>query len=96
MGTQPITYWQTSSKLVPSEVVRSAGTRQHAARSPRPISVCESRDRRGRILVQSPPDTVAKETIYAADYPPQAARLDYLMKHCINWCAANRPHSESG
>ena len=45
----------------------------------------------GAFLFSRPPTDISKENIYTLTHPPQAARLDYLMRHTINWSVANRP-----
>lgn len=45
----------------------------------------------GAFLFSRPPVDISEENIYTLTHPPQAARLDYLMRHSINWCKENRP-----
>ncbi len=45
----------------------------------------------GAFLFSRPPVDLTKEDLFGLSHPPQAARLDYLMRHSILWCKENRP-----
>ena len=45
----------------------------------------------GAFLFSRPPVDLTKEDLSGLSHPPQAARLDYLMRHSILWCKENRP-----
>jgi hypothetical protein len=45
----------------------------------------------GAFLFSRRPVDLTKEDLFGLSHPPQAARLDYLMRHSILWCKENRP-----
>ena len=45
----------------------------------------------GAFLFVRPPTALDNASIYALTHPPQAARMDYVMRHAIAWCKQNRP-----
>jgi hypothetical protein len=45
----------------------------------------------GAFLFSRRPVDLIREDLFALSHPPQAARLDYLMRHSILWCRENRP-----
>jgi len=45
----------------------------------------------GAFLFSRRPTDLGKEDLFGLSHPPQAARLDYLMRHIILWCRENRP-----
>jgi len=45
----------------------------------------------GAFLFVRPPTALDNASVYALTHPPQAARMDYVMRHAIAWCRQNRP-----
>jgi hypothetical protein len=45
----------------------------------------------GAFLFSRRPVDLTKEDLLRLSHPPQAARLDYLMRHSVLWCKENRP-----
>ena len=48
----------------------------------------------GAFLFSRRPVDLTKEDLFGLSHPPQAARLDYLIRHCMLWCKENRPALE--
>ena len=49
----------------------------------------------GAFLFVRPPTALDNASIYALTHPPQAARMDYVMRHAMAWCKQNRPGLEA-
>jgi hypothetical protein len=45
----------------------------------------------GTFLFVRPTKFLTPENIYTLCHPPQAARMDFIMRNAVNWCRHNRP-----
>ena len=45
----------------------------------------------GTFLFVRPTKLLTPENIYTLCHPPQAARMDFIMRTAVNWCRQNRP-----
>lgn len=45
----------------------------------------------GTFLFVRPTKTLTPENIYTLCHPPQAARMDFIMRTAVNWCRQHRP-----
>lgn len=45
----------------------------------------------GTFLFVRPIKLLSPENIYTLCHPPQAARLDFIMRTAVSWCRQNRP-----
>jgi len=45
----------------------------------------------GTFLFVRPTKVLTPENIHTLSHPPQAARMDFIMRAAVNWCRRNRP-----